>query len=85
MAAKIRTENNCAKCAEPITCDSKRYPYWQHAAEAAPEPGDGRCTVADPRRFCMLCNQPATNWQDAWADYSGCRPCGNYDRYSLGD
>ncbi|MEV4562067.1 hypothetical protein AB0K51_34545 [Kitasatospora sp. NPDC049285] len=86
MAAKIRTEHTCANCAQPVTFDTKHYPYWQHAAQAAPEADAGsRCASADPQRFCELCGEPATNWQDAWADYSGCRPCGNYDRYSLGD
>ncbi|MEU6972860.1 hypothetical protein AB0A71_35130 [Kitasatospora aureofaciens] len=86
MRAKIRIVSECTGCAQPLTYDrSKLYAGWQHAAEPAPESEEGRCTEPAPQRFCELCGRPATNWQDAWADYSGCRPCGNYDRYSLGD
>ncbi|WP_331731815.1 hypothetical protein [Kitasatospora sp. NBC_01300] len=85
MNAKIRTGTDCKNCAQPVTYDRTRSPGWQHAAQAATEAVPGGCTTAAPQQFCELCGKPVTFWQDAWADNSGCRPCGNYNRYSLGD
>ncbi|MFD0264494.1 hypothetical protein ACFVH7_40230 [Kitasatospora indigofera] len=86
MKAKIRTESTCTNCAQPLTYDHTTYlSGWQHTAGPAPEAVTDRCTKAAPQQFCELCGEPTTHWQDAWADYSGCRPCGNYDRHSLGD
>lgn len=91
----VAIEPKCQACGEAIEYRNPSpvggLAEWLHVGEGGWTRGwrggregwRGHC--AEPIRTCGDCGGPLASWEDAWANYEGCKACGTSYRSSIGD